>query len=159
MPVDDKSVDAFILLQSLQNLRGDRCNGDGNATIDGTIPKTASLQSEGKPVIAVVLVVNLLIGLICLGVAWQLWQLKHQLAELSHTLLSVEQVIYDVLHPAPGYIRQGQTGVGQLRQKYQSLQPQLQRLEQGLALIGLGRLVWRRFSFLQQPKLTKRRSK
>lgn len=110
--------------------------------------------------LTVVLIGNGLIGIACLWVAWQLWHLKATLANVADTLLSVERAVYDVLHPAPGYILKGQAGMHQLRQNYQKLEPQFERLERALALLGVGQLLWRRRSLLlQRPKSTRRTGK
>jgi uncharacterized protein YoxC len=100
-----------------------------------------------------VVIANLLIGLTCLVVAWQVWKLRKSLAQVADTLDSVERSVYDVLHPAPGYIYKGQSGTRSLRQKYQSLQPQVDRLQRALAFLSLGQTLWRRRSlFSPSPK-------
>lgn len=110
--------------------------------------------------ITLVLISNGLIGIACLLVAWQLWQLKATLAAVADALLSVERAVYDVLHPAPGYILKGQAGMHQLRQNYQKLEPQFERLERALALMGVGQMLWKRRSILiKRPKSTRRTSK
>jgi hypothetical protein len=90
----------------------------------------------------------LLIGIACLFVAWQVWKLRKTLVGVINTLDSVERSVYNILHPAPGYIYKGQSGSRTLRQKYENLQPQFERLQQVLALLSLGQTLWRRRSLL-----------
>ena len=109
-----------------------------------------------KTVVTVVVVLNGLIGLACLLVAWQFWQLKRRLASVTETLMSLQHTIYNIFHPAPGYIYKGQTGIAKLRRNYQQLQPQLQRLEQILGLISLGQTLWWRFAPTQRSQASGR---
>ncbi len=83
-------------------------------------------------------------GLGCLFVAWQLWNLKRKLSHTADTLVSVEHAVHRVLYPAPGYIRKGQSGTHNLRQRLQRLEPQLQRVQQVMGLLGVGQFLWRR---------------
>ena len=96
--------------------------------------------------LTVVLIVNVLIALLCLYVAWQVWNLRRVLANVADTLISVERNTYAVLHGAPKAIITGQRGTRQLRKQYRQLQTQLQRAEQVLGLLSLGQTAWRRRS-------------
>lgn len=96
--------------------------------------------------LTVVLIANVLIALLCLYVAWQVWNLRRVLANVADTLISVERSTYAVLHGAPNAIIQGQRGTRQLRKQYRQLQVQLQRAEQVLGLLSLGQTAWRRSS-------------
>jgi hypothetical protein len=96
--------------------------------------------------VAFVVICNVLIGLVCLIVAWQIWRLKSTIAAITRSIVGIEQAVYDVLHPAPEVILKGQSGTAQLRQNYQNLGPQLERLERILAIVNLGRTVWVRRS-------------
>lgn len=96
--------------------------------------------------LTVVLIVNALIALLCLYVAWQVWNLRRVLANVADTLISVERNTYAVLHGAPNAIIKGQRGTRQLRKQYRQLQTQLQRAEQVLGLLSLGQTAWRRRS-------------
>lgn len=106
--------------------------------------------------VVVVLICNGVIGLVCLLVAWQVWKLKSQIAQVTETLVWLEQAIYDIFHPAPEAILKGQIGIHQLRQSYQGLEPQIQRLRQVLTLLNLGQAVWRRRSSLLRRKSFRR---
>jgi hypothetical protein len=92
---------------------------------------------------SLVLIVNLLIGCICLFVAWQLLQVKAGLAQAAETLLSVEEAVHNCLHGAPNAINSGQMGVHQLRQNYQQLEIQWQRAQQVMELVSFGQMLWR----------------
>jgi uncharacterized protein YhhL (DUF1145 family) len=108
--------------------------------------------------LTIVLITNAFLALICLWVAWKIWQLRRTLARVTDTLLYVEQVVYQVLHSAPTAILKGQTGSQALQQQYQNLQIQLQRLQQILALVSFGRSLWARRSRLQNTSSTRKQS-
>lgn len=108
--------------------------------------------------LTVVLVINGLITLLCLFIAWQVWKISRVLGQVADTLIEVEQNTYNVLNPAPKVIMQGQKGMQQLRRQYRQLEPQLQKVERALALLGMGQLLWNRRSLVsQQFKSTKKR--
>lgn len=94
--------------------------------------------------LAIVLIGNGIIGLGCLFAAWQIWKLKRQLSHIADTLVSVERTVHHVLYPAPDFILKGQSGTHNLRQKLQQLEPQLQRVQQVIELLGVGQFLWRR---------------
>ncbi|MEW6494997.1 MAG: hypothetical protein AB1589_21125 [Cyanobacteriota bacterium] len=90
-----------------------------------------------------VVVFNVLLSLICLYVAWQLWNLRLALAITADIVALFERDTYNALHGAPNAISQGQLGVSNLRVSYQQLEIQLQRVQQILALLGLAQRVLR----------------
>lgn len=94
----------------------------------------------------IVLVANLLIGLTCLVVAWQVWQLRRSLARVTHTLLDVEAAVHGVLYGAPGAILIAKRGTHQLRKSYRQLEGQLQRMQQVMGLFSVGQFLWQRRS-------------
>lgn len=96
--------------------------------------------------LTVVLVLNGVIALSCLYVAWQLWRIRRVLARVADTLTAVERSTYKVLHRAPRAIANGQTGTRKLRQKYRQLEAQLQQVEQVLALLQFGQRAWQQRS-------------
>lgn len=107
--------------------------------------------------LTVVLVMNGLIGLVCLFVAWRLWRLKNQLSRTADTLISVERSVHRVLHGAPAYITRGQSSTHRLRHKLQQLELQLQRIQQVMALLSVGQMLWqRRFISAQRFRQGKR---
>ncbi|MGI0490062.1 hypothetical protein ACN4EK_32085 [Pantanalinema rosaneae CENA516] len=92
----------------------------------------------------IVLVANLLIGLTCLFVAWQVWQLRRSLAQVTQTLLYVEEAVHGVLYGAPGAILIAKQGTYQLRKNYRQLEGQLQRMQKVMGLLSLGQFLWQR---------------
>jgi hypothetical protein len=110
--------------------------------------------------VTVVVVLNVLISLLCLYVAWQVWNLRRTLMVATAILTNVERSTYLVLHGAPNAISQGQLGVHGLRESYQQLDLQLQKVQQVLALIGLLQRAWRSVgrSNLRSPSRRLRRS-
>jgi len=96
--------------------------------------------------LTVVLVFNLLVALICLYAALQVWRLRLSLAKVTDTLESIERSTHEVLDGAPEAIVKGQMGVYQLRQKYQQIGPQLQQVQKALALLSVGQFVWQQRS-------------
>jgi len=100
-----------------------------------------------------VVLFNSALALIFLYAAWRVWRLRRQIGQVADKILAYERSINVVLHKAPNAIAKGQIGINQLRQKQQQLQPQLQRMRQILALIGLGRQIWRQFVRTQQTQL------
>ncbi len=114
-------------------------------------------QRRGVSMLTVVLVMNGLIGLACLFIAWRLWTLKNQLARTADTLTSVERKVHRVLYRAPEYIHKGKSSTHYLRQNLQNLEPQLQRMQQLMSLLSIGQLLWqRRFMLSQRPKPSRR---
>lgn len=85
----------------------------------------------------VVVILNVLISLLCIYVAWQVWNLRRTLAAAAAVLSDVERNTYAVLHGAPKAIAQGQLGVHGLRERYQQLELQRQKLRQVLILLSL----------------------
>jgi hypothetical protein len=105
----------------------------------------------------VVVVSNLVIGLLCLLAAWQLWHLKRRLARAADTLLAFERSVQRVLERAPDTIYKKHAGIQQLRATYQGLEPQWQRAQKALSLLSLGQSLWqRRLMFLApRPRSTR----
>lgn len=90
----------------------------------------------------VVVALNVLISLLCLYVARQVWNLRQVLSSTADAVLLAERNTYKVLHPAPEMISQGQVGVGRARDSYQQLEVQLQKIQQILTLLSLVQTVW-----------------
>lgn len=93
--------------------------------------------------VTVVVAFNVLISLLCLYVAWQVWNLRRVLGAAADVLTDVERSTYEVLHGAPDAIKLGQTGTHGLRESYQQLELQLQKVQQVLMLLGLGQRILR----------------
>jgi len=96
--------------------------------------------------VTVVVVLNTLIALICFYVAWRIVKLRRRLAKIADTLISAERRTHSVLKGGPKGIYKGQRGVHKLIERYQRLEPQLQKIQQVLALLSLGQKVWQRGS-------------
>lgn len=92
--------------------------------------------------LTVVVVLNVLISLLCLYVAWQVWNLRRALRATAAAVLLAERNTYNVLHGAPEAITQGQVGIGGARDSYQQLELQLQKVQQVLTLLSLVQKVW-----------------
>lgn len=107
--------------------------------------------------VTIVIAINLLIALLCLYVAWRIWKLRLILARVADTLLAAERSTHAVLYGAPKAITKGQKGVYQLRQRYQQLEPQLQKAQQALALLSFGQTLWQRSQRGQLRPLSKRK--
>lgn len=106
--------------------------------------------------ILVVVVFNVLISLLCLYVAWQVWNLRRVLGTAADAINIAERNTYAVLHDAPRAISQGQIGTRALRERYQELEVQLQRVEQVLVILGFVQRVWRS-QRLRRPQRYRRR--
>ncbi|MDP8962876.1 MAG: hypothetical protein M3O33_02595 [Cyanobacteriota bacterium] len=92
--------------------------------------------------LTVVVVLNVLISLLCLYVAWQVWNLRRVLAATTDAVLLAERNTYKLLHGAPEAISQGQVGVSGARESYQQLELQIQKVQQVLMLLSLVQRVW-----------------
>jgi len=104
--------------------------------------------------IVVVVIFNVLIAFLCFYVAFRVWKLRQTLGQVADTLLSVERKAHALLYGSPDAILKGQIGLHQLRSKYQQLEPQLQRARQALALLSLGKKVWRQKSTVSRRHRT-----
>jgi predicted PurR-regulated permease PerM len=99
--------------------------------------------------VILVILVNTLISLILLYVAWRVWQLKQQLAYIADSLTTYEICTHTALNKAPENIYLSQENIYSLRQRNQVLQMQIQQVRQIISLLLLGRQILER-SF---PKL------
>lgn len=100
-----------------------------------------------------VLVVNTILTLVCLVMAWKTWQLRRILGRVANTLTSTEETTRAFLQEAPDAIYVDQMGVYQLQEQYRQLGPQLLRAQQVLALLSLSQTVWRgRLQWLERSQ-------
>ncbi|MBW4645664.1 MAG: hypothetical protein KME23_22200 [Goleter apudmare HA4340-LM2] len=95
--------------------------------------------------VTVVVIINTLISLILLYVAWRVWKLKQRLGRIADRLTAYERRSYAILYPAPDKIHTSEQKIHNLRQKNQALQVQLQQVRQIISLLLLGQQIWRRF--------------
>ena len=108
--------------------------------------------------LAIVLILNGIIGLGCLLTAWQLWKLKRKLSHFADILISAERSVHHVLEPAPDFVLKGQSGTYRLRQNLQRLEPRLQQLRQITGLLGMGQFLWRRGGIGKRIQRKRRRT-
>jgi hypothetical protein len=94
--------------------------------------------------ITFVVTCNVLLGLVCLLVAWQFIKLQRRLATASDSIDAIERCIHRTFSPAPRFILKGKTGTHHLREQYQQLSLQLSQVQQLLGLLGVGRSLWLR---------------
>lgn len=90
----------------------------------------------------IVVIFNVLLSLLCLYVAWQVWNLRRALAATTAALINAERNTHGLLYGAPRAISQGQLGVRGLRERYQQLELQVQKVRQILALLTLIQNLW-----------------
>ncbi|MGQ4649967.1 hypothetical protein [Lyngbya aestuarii] len=109
--------------------------------------------------LTVVIVINLLISLLCLSVAWRVWKLRRQLATVADILRAAERSTQRVLHQAPNFVHQRQSGIHGLRERSQQLELQLQKIKQVLILLGLAQGVWRSLVMRSSLRLTFEKNK
>ena len=87
--------------------------------------------------VAVVVVINVLISLLCLYIAWFLWNLRRALSVAADVVTLFDRDTHNALYGAPQAISQGQLGIRATRGSYQNLEIQLQRVQQVVAFLGL----------------------
>jgi hypothetical protein len=95
--------------------------------------------------VTVVVVVNILISLTLLYVAWRLWKIKRSLARAANILVAAERSTQKVLVKAPDFIYIGKRNIRKLRQSNQSIGLRTQQLQQILGLLVLASQWWQRF--------------
>lgn len=92
--------------------------------------------------VTLVVIVNLIISLLCLYVAWQVWNLRLALAAATKAITDAERNTHKTLAGAPEAISGGQLGVKDMRESYQRLEVQLQQLQRVVVLLGLVQKIW-----------------
>jgi hypothetical protein len=95
--------------------------------------------------VILVILVNTLISLILLYVAWRVWQLKQQLTYIADRLTAYEICTRAALKKAPKNIYLSQKNIYNLRQRNQVLWMQIQQVQQILSLLLQGRQIWQRY--------------
>ncbi|NEP48607.1 MAG: hypothetical protein F6K65_07130 [Moorea sp. SIO3C2] len=94
-----------------------------------------------------VIVINIVLSLFCLYIAWQVWRLGQWLSSMANRLERVEGRISNKLYSAPKAIVIGQVGIHGLREEYQQLQVKVHTLKQIFLLLGMlqkiGGFRWR----------------
>jgi hypothetical protein len=107
--------------------------------------------------VTLVVIFNLLLALLNFYVAWRVWRMRRVISGVTHIITVAERNTRGGLQVAPRAIAKGESGTKALRQQYQRLELQLERLGQILALIGLGQQILRRRApKIKQAKLDKK---
>ncbi|MCX7595124.1 MAG: hypothetical protein N2235_15465 [Fischerella sp.] len=101
--------------------------------------------------VKVVVVINTLISMILLYVAWRVWRLRLRLIKITNWLNVTEHCSHAILYTAPERICISQQNIHKLRQTNQALEIQIQQLQQILGLLVVGVRFWRRY--FQKPRL------
>ncbi len=96
--------------------------------------------------VTVVVALNMLISLALFFVALRVQRLRLRFAMIADTLTVAERTVHRVLHKAPEcfYVRKG--NFYYLRQNYQSLEIQIQNLQQIFDLLCLAQRIYRRYN-------------
>ncbi len=95
--------------------------------------------------VIIIVIINLIISLTLLYLAWQVWQLRLKISTIANWLLGIENTVHLLLYQAPETIGITQKNIHNLRTRKQALDLQIQQLQQILSLLILGRQVWRRY--------------
>lgn len=89
-----------------------------------------------------VIVINVLISIVCLYIAWRIVKLRRRIAKFADRIIAAERRTYAVLHKAPTGILKGQSGAQQMQARYQQLKNRLQQVQQVLVLLDVGQKIW-----------------
>jgi hypothetical protein len=106
--------------------------------------------------LTVVLIINVMMALFCMIIAWRVWILRRVFRQAADALITAEKSTHAVLYRAPESIYNGQMSVHQLREQYQQLEPQLRQARQLLTLLSLGQIVWPKRSLLRSSRRSQR---
>ncbi|MBD2438188.1 hypothetical protein [Nostoc sp. FACHB-110] len=87
--------------------------------------------------VTLVVIINTLISLMLLFIAWQIWQIKQRIALITDRLNFYEQCSYAFLSQAPINLEISQRNINNLRQGNQSLQLKIQQVQQIVSLLLL----------------------
>lgn len=94
--------------------------------------------------IALVVIINILIALFNFYLAWRIWKIRRTIAGVTKAVLAADRNTYKVLHSAPKTINVGQKGSKTLREQYQKLEIQLEKLGQVLGILNFTQQFWRK---------------
>ncbi|MBE9227197.1 hypothetical protein IQ264_17355 [Phormidium sp. LEGE 05292] len=94
--------------------------------------------------IAIVVTINILIALFNFYLAWRIWQIRRSIAGATRAILAADRNTYNVLHNAPKTIIIGQKGTKSLREQYQKLEIQLEKLGQVLGILNFTQQFWQK---------------
>ena len=115
----------------------------------------------GEPVAIAVIVINGILAIFCLAVAFYGWQLRRVLQDVTRSLTIAERATHGVLGNAPEGVMIGQGGVAWLRDVLQEqgeqMAPAIARLQQSLTLLVWITSRWSRLRQSSQRPRTSRR--
>ncbi|MEA5583474.1 hypothetical protein VB620_19280 [Nodularia harveyana UHCC-0300] len=94
--------------------------------------------------VTTVVVINTLISLVLLYIAWRVWKLKQWIGYIADKLNAYERNTHEFLYQAPENIDIAQQKIYSLRQRNQKLQVQVQQVRQIISLLLLGKRFWGR---------------
>ena len=94
--------------------------------------------------VTTVVVINTLISLVLLYIAWRVWKLKQWIGRIADKLNAYERHTHAVLYKAPENINLSQQKIYSLRQGNEKLQVQIQQVRQIISLLLLGKRFWGR---------------
>lgn len=106
--------------------------------------------------VTVVVVINLALALMLMYLAWIMWQVGSQLAQLTDILSTYERSIHAGLGDAPTAITTAQVGIAQLQQRSLLQDLQLLRIQQVLTLLGIGQQIWQSSRFARRSRFFKK---
>lgn len=90
------------------------------------------------PMITAVIILNCLLALTCLGLAWHLWQLRHSLRQLRWMMGDVAQNTEAALQGATDAMISGQQSTQRLQWRYRHIREQLDQLQRLLIVVSWG---------------------
>ncbi len=96
--------------------------------------------------VTVVVVINILISLMLVYIAWRLWKIRLTLKRVTNILIVAERNTQRVLGTAPELIYARKRNIQNLRQGNQSLESQIQQVRQIIGLLLSGTQWWQRYS-------------
>jgi hypothetical protein len=105
--------------------------------------------------ISIVLAINIGVSILCWYLVLKILKIRRALTTAVRGLEIADRSTHNVLYRAPEAIARGQVGIYQLRQRYQRLELQLQKLQTILSILSWLQVAWVRVS----PKRRQRRSR
>lgn len=104
----------------------------------------------------IVVVINLALALMLVYVAWRVWRLRLQLAQVADVLSTYERSIHAGLRRTPKAIATVQLSIHQARQSSPLQDLELLRLQQVLTLLGVGRQIWQQSRLARRSKFVRK---
>jgi hypothetical protein len=95
--------------------------------------------------VTIVVLINTLMSLLLLYIAWRVWKLKQWIGSIADQLNTYEHNAHALLYQAPEKIDISQEKIYSLRQRNQRLQVQIQQVRQIISLLLLLKGFWGRY--------------